>query len=116
MQIIGWILFVLALGWHVYSLRYNHIKRFNLEDYAVCLLIDDEFRNSHKENFKSWISRVNALNAFELTRKTRTMVESWSDILANGSPLHAHTLLWNSEHATELRARYNENNPEQSKP
>lgn len=105
--VLGWILFVLAVAWHIFSMKYQHMKRLNLNHYIVYLLLNDEIRTKHKNEFGKWIQQSNAKDAMELSLAAGWTTENMADQLSSTSALGAHAMLWNSEYAKELREKYN---------
>jgi hypothetical protein len=103
---IGWALFGILLFFYLGGQRLSQRKRLNLRNYIVYLLLDDSIRSDHKAKFGLWIQQSNAHDAMQLSSQASNVIENMADSLgAGGSTLTAHSMLWNSEAAAELRKR-----------
>ena len=94
---LGWILFVLMVIWYFKSMRFSHVKRLNLTSYVVYLLLSEELRTNHQQNFMEWISTSSFQDAMSLSHQAGAVIENMADNLATGedsSILGAHGLLW----------------------
>lgn len=102
MATVGWVLFILTLLWAVAQLRLNHRKRLNLRAYIIYLLLADEIRARHKEDFQKLIRESRAADAMALGNQVHGAIENLADGLAQGKPgeagtsslLGTHALLW----------------------
>jgi hypothetical protein len=105
MATLAWILFVVAVVWHIGSQRLNHRKRIALENYVIYLLLADELRTRHQADFRQWIARSDARDAMALSSAAHITVDGMAERLAAGDPqqpatsstLGAHSMLWNAK-------------------
>lgn len=103
MATLAWTLFGLALLWHFASQRLNHRRRIHLEAYVLYLLLADDIRARHKDDFLRWLREVQAPNALALSHQAHAAVDRMAEGLAQGTPgqpatssiLGTHALLWN---------------------
>lgn len=101
---IGWILAVAIVLWSVAAQRLSHRKRRHLRHYAIYLLLDDQIRDDHKAKLEEWVRKSGANDAMQLSLRACNVIENMADSLAeHGSSLGAHSMLWNSDAAVELR-------------
>jgi hypothetical protein len=77
MGILGWILFVLASFWYLRSVWFSHSKRLHLRSYIIYLLLSDEIRNRHKQDFEQWIRQVDAKDASQLGHGAQNVTGLW---------------------------------------
>ena len=102
MTTLPWILFAIAVVWHVFGMRLNHRKRIHLESYAIYLLIADGIRQQHKTSFETWIAQTLSPNALALSSAAHKVIDNMAEQLAAGDPttgigssvLGAHAMLW----------------------
>lgn len=71
-------------------------EKRHLESYIIWLLMDDKFREIHKQKLQDWIKQSEAPDAHMLGFLGHKVVMNMAENLAdNGSLLVAEKLLWN---------------------
>jgi hypothetical protein len=102
----GWIFAVAIVLWFVAAQRFSHRRRLHLRNYVVYLLLNDTIRNDHREKFEEWIRTSGARDAMQLGVRACNTIESMAESLDKHTVLGAHSTLWNSDAATDLRRAY----------
>lgn len=104
--LMGWIIAIMVVLWFVAAQRLSHRKRLHLRNYVIHLLLNDSIRDDHKGKFEEWIRHSDARDAMQLGVRACNTIENMADSLGRQAPLGAHSMLWNSAAAADLRRTY----------
>ena len=92
---IGWVLFGLLLIWFFRNMRFSHMKRLNVRNYVIYLLLSDDIREDHKRKLHQWIRGAEMKDSHSLNYAAQNVVEVMADGLAEaGSLLAASAMVW----------------------